>query len=64
MGFDYRSHLLFHTGPRCWPWVNWPCGFHAISRLSPFPPSRAVSASYFLRLVEAEEKRLKEVQLN
>ncbi len=60
----YRSHLLFHTGPRCWAWVNWLCGFHTISRLFPFPPSRALSDPYSLRVAEAEEERLMEVQFN
>jgi hypothetical protein len=58
MGFDYRSHLLFHSGPRRWAWAHWSGGGHTVFGLRFIPSSGIIPDPYFLRLVTAEEKLL------
>jgi len=60
MGFDYRSHLLFHSGPRRWAWINRTSSAHPIFGLCFISRSGSLSDPYFLRMVEAEKEQLKE----
>ena len=59
MGFDYRSHLLFHTGSCDRARSHRPGSVYAISRLRLIPDAGIICDLGILRLVENSKGNLR-----